>query len=214
MVFLAAVILTLMTTPQVSHATVIGVCDTDHAGSCTISVDINPTGTQFTLVLTNTSPSANGGFITGVAFDLPGALSAALVNPTDFAFTLISGAIKVVPITPTREFLLTTDPSPDANNSFEGGGNPQTGIAAGSTLTFIFAITGGLLTDNFVNESFILNSQVVRFRGFGDGGSDKDIALQLSPSFAAIAAIPEAASFLLFGSGLMIFLIRKKSGRR
>jgi hypothetical protein len=169
-------------------------------------VDINAAGTQFTIVLTNTSPIANGGYITADAFDLPGSLGAILVSPTNTAFTLISGAIKVEPITPTREFLLTTDPSPDPNNSFEGGGNPNTGIAAGSTLTFVFDITGGILTDNLTNELLILNSQVIRFRGFGDGTSDKDIVLA--------AKIPEAASFLLLGTGLAVSVITRKNGRR
>ena len=206
LILISAGILTLLCSPLVSGATVIGACDAELPGSCTTSVDINPTGTQFTIVLTNTSSLANGGFITGDAFDLPGTLGAILVSPTNSGFTLISGAIKVVPITPTREFLLTTDPSPDPNNSFEGGGNPNTGIAAGSTLTFVFDITGGTLTDSFINESFILNSQVIRFRGFSDGGSDKDIML--------LATVPEAASFLLFATGLVVLVIGKKGGRR
>ena len=206
LLFLSAGILSLLSLTSASRATVIGACDIDLPGLCTTSVDINATGTQLTIVLTNTSPTVNGGFITGDAFDLPGTLGVTLVSPTNSSFTLISGDIKVEPITPAREFLLTTDPSPDPNNSFEGGGNPNTGIAAGSTLTFIFDITGGTLTDSFINESFILNSQVIRFRGFGDGTSDKDIVLA--------AKIPEAASFLLLGTGLAVFVIRKSRGRR
>ena len=206
LILISAGILTLLCSPLVSKATVIGACDADLSGSCITSVDINSAGTQFTIVLTNTSAPANSGFITADAFDLPGTLGAILVSPTNSGFTLISGAIKVVPITPTREFLLTTDPSPDSNNSFEGGGNPNTGIAAGSTLTFVFDITGGTLTDSSINESFILNSQVIRFRGFSDGGSDKDIVL--------LATVPEAASFLLFATGLVVLVIGKKGGRR
>jgi hypothetical protein len=182
--------------PLVSSATVIGACETDLPGVCTKSVDINPAGTQFTIVLTNTSDSANGGFITADAFSLPGDLGATLAT-TGTSFTLVSGAVKVAPINIDREFLLTTDSSPNPNNSFEGGGNPNSGIAAGSTLIFVFDITGGTLTDSLDNELSILNSQVIRFRGFADGGSDKDTIT------SSATPVPEAASFILFATGLV-----------
>jgi hypothetical protein len=195
LVRLGLAILCVLISPLVSSAIVIGACETDLPGLCTKSVDINPAGTQFTIVLTNTSASANGGFITADAFSLPGDLGATLAT-TGTSFALVSGAVKVAPINIDREFLLTSDPSPDPNNSFEGGGNPNSGIAAGSTLTFVLDITGGTLTDSLANELSILNSQVIRFRGFGDGGSDKDIISSPSP-------VPETASFILFGTGLV-----------
>ena len=196
LVRLGVTIFCVLVSPLVSRATVIGVCETDLPGLCTKSVDINAAGTQFTIVLTNTSAVANGGFITADAFSLPGTLGATLAT-TGTSFTLVSGAVKVAPINIDREFLLTTDPSPDPNNSFEGGGSPNSGIGAGSTLTFVLDITGGTLTDSLANELSILNSQVIRFRGFEDGGSDKDT---ITPS---ATPVPEATSFILFATGLV-----------
>ena len=102
----------VLISPIISSATVIGACEIDLPGLCTKSVDINSGGTQFTIVLTNTSAPANGGFITADAFSLPGTLGATLAT-TGTSFTLVSGAVKVAPINIDREFLLTTDPSPD-----------------------------------------------------------------------------------------------------
>jgi hypothetical protein len=197
---LGLAILSFLLLPVASSATVIGACETDMPGLCTKSVDINPAGTQFTIVLTNTSPSANGGFITADVFNLPGTLSATLASTTNSSFTLLAGDIKVVPVTPVREFLLTTDPSPNANNSFEGGASPNGGIAAGSSATFLLNITGGTLTDTLANESSIFTSQVIRFRGFSDGGSDKDLTILVT---AGPTPVPEAASFFLLGAGLI-----------
>jgi hypothetical protein len=45
-----------------------------------------------------------------------------------------------------------------------------------------------------VTELSVFNSEVVRFRGFTDGSSDKDLTTRTT--------VPEPASLLLLGSGL------------
>ena len=239
------VVVALFTPPFVSHATVIGSCNTKVPALCTQSVDINASGTQFTITLTN---SGKGGYITADAFSLPGTLGASLVSTTNPSFALISGDIKVVPVTPAREFLLTIDPTPNAKSSFQGGGSPKSGIAPGSTVTFVFNITGGTLADTFTNESSIFGSQVTRLRGSGHRRGDDAVAPAATPasvtsgpassvttSFtpprvdpiseaarvtgsvnisSAVAfgpvLIPEAASFVLLGVGLIALRIAGK----
>src|SRR5262245_14616728 len=66
---LAAVVL-LICGPLHVQATTMGLCDVDVPGTCTSAVTLS--GTSLTLTLTNTSPVANGGFLTAVAFDLAG----------------------------------------------------------------------------------------------------------------------------------------------
>ena len=246
LVRLAILVIAILVAPLISSATVVGACKTKLAALCTQSVDINPAGTQFTIVLTNTSLS----LITADAFSLPGTLGASLLSATNPAFRLISGDMKVVPVTPFREFLLTIDPRPNAKNSFEGGGSPKSGIAAGSTETFIFNIIGGTLADTFANESSIFDSQVIRSRGSSQGDSEQDLALfiahdtvapghdtprpkpvaeaasslALANSLSAVGSslltvlvsVPEPASFLMFGVGLLAFSIvmTRKNARK
>ena len=249
LVRLGVSIVFLLASPVIGSATVIGACNTKLPELCTQSVDINPTGTQFTIVLSNTS-TGKGGYITADAFSLPGTLGASLVSATNTSFTLISGDIKVAPVTPVRELLLTIDPTPNAKSSFQGGGSPKSGIAAGSTVTFVFNITGGTLADTFANESIIFASQVTRMRGSSHRRSDNALALLATPGFVvngdtpnsvtsstapvpqgdsllapvdtsssvafSALAIPEAASFLLLGVGLITLRIvaKKRNGRR
>jgi len=69
-----------------SQATTIGACDSDLPGLCTKSVTLS--GNTLTITLTNTSPTANGGYITADAFDLAGAASILNFSSTDADFML------------------------------------------------------------------------------------------------------------------------------
>lgn len=92
----------------------------------------------------------------------------------------------------------------------EGGGSPNGGIPVGGSATFILNITGGTLTDSFANESAVFTSQLIRFRGFnGNPDSDKD-TVTATPN----AALPEPASLLLAGLGLLILSAVAKNDYR
>lgn len=184
--FILALGMVMVLSPTVSHALTMGICAIDAPGLCTKSVDIN--GSTLTITLTNTSPAANGGFTTADAFDLAGAASITSFASTNTNFDLVpppisfGGSFSVSPFG-VREFVITT--SPGAPEPWLGGGSPTGGIGVGQSETFTLGLVGG------VTELDVLNSQAIRFRGFNDGTSDKD----LTP-------VPEPASLLLLGSGL------------
>ncbi|MDQ6734375.1 MAG: hypothetical protein M3Z35_09735, partial [Nitrospirota bacterium] len=88
------------------------------------------------------------------------------------------GAINVAPFG-TREFLIST------GGAFEGGGLPNRGIGTGVTITFTLTLGG---TFSRVTEANLFSSETVRFRGFNDGSSDKDMTMRNT--------VPEPASML------------------
>jgi len=174
-----------------------GICDSDSPGNCTYSVTLS--GDQLTLGLTNTSPTANGGYITAVAFNLAGAASITSVTTTDADFYLTpppvstGGSINVAP-DGTREFVMSV------TNDYLGGGSPNSGIGVGGAATFTFTLGG---TFGSVTEANVFGSSLVRFRGFENGDSDKD---------KVTTRVPEPASLLLLGAGLAaIGIWRRKS---
>jgi hypothetical protein len=87
------------------------------------------------------------------------------------------------------------------NNDYNGGGNPSGGAAPGQTVTF--TITVANLNGN--TEASIFNSLLIRQRGFQDSGSDKD---------PQINQVPEPASMLLLGSGLLGIATRLRKRQR
>ncbi|MBX9583701.1 MAG: hypothetical protein K2X87_25645, partial [Gemmataceae bacterium] len=120
--------------------------NTEALGAFTGSIVVTPTGANsatLTITITNTSPAANGGYITAVVFNNPDDLiTGATLNPNPPAvpgenFQLFPDpvpspdAVNGAPFG-QFDFVLTTDPSP-GGNSFEGGGMPQRGLAVGET---------------------------------------------------------------------------------
>ena len=168
--------------------TLSGACDSDLPGLCTKSASFDTTNNRLTITLTNTSPAANSGFITADAFDLPAGITGTLFSTTDADFALTSGNINVSP-NGTRNTLISTD------GSYEGGGPPSAGIGTGTSATFVVQLSGGGLPLTEAQVLAIFNSETIRFRGFTDGTSDKDLITRTNP-------VPEPVTMILFGTGL------------
>jgi hypothetical protein len=168
-----------------------------------------------TVSLANTSPAANGGFITAFVFNIPDGTSvtSATIVSTSGAFDDAGDLLG--PLTfnnsvsgvPNGQF----DIGLSTGGDFEGGGNPTVGIGVGETETFTFTLIGlgfsGLTAQDFLDALSVgpgigqgPEDFVVRFRGFEDGGSDK------VPNNGDDEDVPEPGTGLLFGLGMAVFL--------
>ena len=150
--------------------------------------------------LTNTSNPGNGGFITGFLFNIAD-------GGNDVSVALTSA---------THPFLQTVTPMERAGAPFgifdagaaldgdwEGGGDPNPGIAVNQTGMFGFLVTGTGAGD-LTATSFLDEGLVARFRGFVDGGSDK----------LPVVMVPLPAPILMAGVGLAGIILTRKKLRR
>src|SRR5438105_3023309 len=159
---LSVVVALVTLCPTLGHATAFGLCDSDLPGLCTTSVTLG--GTTLTIALTNTSPAANGGFLTAEALNLPGNVQITAFQATDAEFGLFpvlpsaGGAFNVQPFG-QRAFLISAQGA-----TFEGGGQPQ-GLAPGETALFTLTLN----TAAGITENAVLTGEVLRFRGFANG---------------------------------------------
>ncbi len=176
-----------------------------------------------TVSLTNTSSTANGGYITAFALNNPSnqissvtlltgsGLEDVLPNPPwwspDFFSIDVNNGVAASPYAPF-------DFGAALGGSWLGGGSPNAGIAAGQTASFGFVFTGtnlnSLSSQSFVNA---LNEPggeflAVRFRGFNNGASDKVTG--------DVSAVPEPAHFaflLVAGLGSALAMRKRRAVR-
>ncbi len=169
----------------------------------------SPTSAELDVNLKNTSPSGNGGFLTGFVFN----------NPNNFITKVsLSGSNSFFELLGGKSFKDTISASPFGKydvgaalgGDFLGGGNPTKGIGVGGNANFAFTLTGKNM-DQLNTGSFMQAKSdegeffVTRFKGFMDGGSDK------VPGNAV--AVPEPSVIFLLLSGLAGLVIYRKKLR-
>ncbi len=143
-------------------------------GSFTGSMSWTYTGSgtgSLSVSLTNTSPTANGGYLTGFAFNMVDGVTLGLTSGrAGFQF------ISPVAANPFDPF----DVGAALGGNWLGGGNPSGGMGVGVSDTFVFGVSGSdsLLSTLSELSFFDLDATgqyrfAARFRGFAGGGSDK-----------------------------------------
>jgi hypothetical protein len=196
---LAVVVVLLgLLAPAQSQATLTGTCgpvtsENSQVGFCQKSLTIS--GSWLTIVLENTSPAANAGFIVADAFNLPPGVAATLFSTTDPDFdTFLEGPISTPPFGFRTNVISLGG---NFNNAFtSAGGNPNDGIGVGQSAQFVFS-----LSSVGVNETDVFNSELARFQGFNDGRNDKT-GVQVDDPNGPPAAVPEPMTLLLIGPGM------------
>lgn len=156
-------------------------------GTLTYAYDVETAGATLQVVLTNNSPPANGGYLTGFIFNNPGCKIKG-VTLADADFELLGSpqfhlGINAMP-------LGYFDIGTALGGSWQGGGEPLRGVAVGQTKTFTFGLAGENLSD--LNESSFMKELslggdtgyffAARFLGFEDDNSDKVPAVAGEPT--------------------------------
>jgi hypothetical protein len=201
-----------------------GSAGTEGLGSFTGTFDYIPIGDfSGTLIveLTNTSPAANGGLITGFLFNIPIGVdvgAGTTLAPSSHPLVLVGGPSfsNSASGAPFGDF----DIGAALGGNWLGGGSPVNGIAVGDTGTFQFNLVGTGLDgplgpgdflstlSNDASTGWGEQAFVVRFKGFEDGGSDK------VPMDTLGEPIPEPGTMILLSLGLASLSARRLHSRR
>lgn len=156
---------------------------------------------SLSISLTNTSPAANGGYLTGLAFNTVDGLTMGLTSGrAGFSF------VSPVAANPFDPF----DVGAALGGDWLGGGNPAGGIGVGVSDTFVFGVSGddSLLSSLSEVSFFDLDASgryrfAARFRGFANGGSDK-VTADFTP-------VPIPMPLAVAGAGLLaVGFIRRR----
>lgn len=164
---------------------------TSGLGTFSGTVTYDPTAAdELTISITNTSPVSNGGFITGIAFNLDGTVTS-LTEP----FTGNTNPGNTFQEGPSVQPYGSRDWGSSVGGNWLGGGNPSRGVGVGDMGVWTFDVVDGPASLDYSQLAL-----VVRFRGFEDDGSDKVIAV---PE-------PETYALMLAGLGVIGFMARRR----
>ena len=160
-------------------------------GTFSGTVTYDPTAAdELTISITNTSPVSNGGFITGIAFNLGGTVTS-LTEP----FTGNTTPDNTFQENPSVAPYGSRDWGSSLRANWLGGGPPNRGVGVGEMGVWTFDVVDGPASLDYSQLAL-----VVRFRGFEDGESDKVTAV---PE-------PEAYALMLAGLGVIGFMARRR----
>jgi hypothetical protein len=140
---------------------------------------------ELVISLTNTSPEANGGYLTGLAVNFIAGLTVTFnADPVQLPGWV---GFNSQTCSPWGVF----DAGAALGGDWSGGGDPNQGIPVGQTRSFSFSVCGDptLLASLGVEELFREGDHyafAARFKGFVNGGSDKVPAQLPAPGAAAV----------------------------
>ena len=151
------------------------------------------TSASVSVLLTNTTLLANGGFITGLAVNPDPAATGLVFNScTNAAFLNCGSPVSAAPF---GNFVAGAA----LGGNWLGGGSPNAGIAIGASATFNFTISGSAALLGTMTAADVFNDEndralIVRFRGGEGGWSDKVLGCA-APAPGAVALLGVVGMF-------------------